>query len=136
MGKKRIAQLLDQLQNNQHQELQNAAAIFTVAQAAVNVLREQDSAETPSEIAALLPATSPSAPLSLSKADLLQQYGSHRGCRKAAKEKGIRFRRTPSWDQLIAAFSYVEACRHAVEVYLDAFPNPNLNGITIEVKLN
>ena len=89
MGKKRVTQLLDQLKENRQQELENAASIFTVAQVAVNELQ----ADVVQEAKAAVPAL-PSAPILLDKAELLRRYGSHKGCRKAAKEKGIKFIRT------------------------------------------
>jgi hypothetical protein len=32
----------------------------------------------------------------IDKAQLIEQYGSYNACRKAAKERGIKFSRTPS----------------------------------------
>ncbi len=130
MGKKRINQLLEQLQANQEKELHNAAAIFTVAQVAVNELREQipESAET--AIADL-----PAAPASFTKAELLQRYGSYNHCRKAAQQQGIKFSRTPTWQQLEAGFSYAETCRQLVRSYMDAHPNPDLEGVAIAITL-
>lgn len=130
MGKKRVTQLLEQLKAQQQQEVQNAAAIFTVAQVAVNELQGQVAPEPPSPVAAL-----PLAPATLNKAQLLQQYGSYNGCRRAAKYQGIKFNRTPSWAQLIAAFSYVEACQAIVNSYVEAHPNAKLKGVTFELKL-
>jgi hypothetical protein len=137
MGKKRVTQLLEQLKDNQQQELQNAAAIFTVAQVAVNQLQQAapaaavNLADDRISIAALPPA-----PMLLNQAELLQRYGSYRGCRKAAKAQGIKFSRTPSWKQLVAAFSYVEACRQVIQTYVAAHPSPDLRGVSIELKLN
>ena len=130
MGKKRVTQLLDQLKENQQQELHNAASIFTVAQVAVNELKADVSKETKPAVAAL-----PSAPKLLDKAELLRRYGSYKGCRKAAKEKGIKFRRTPNWNQLISAFSYFEACQQLIQSYVEVHPDPDLKGISIELKL-
>ena len=137
MGKKRVTQLLDQLKENRQQELQNAASIFTVAQVAVNELqanesRAEASSETKTEpaIAAL-----PSAPILLDKAELLGRYGSYNGCRKAAKDKGIKFSRSPSWNQLITAFSYFEACQQLIHAYVETHTNRDLKGVSIELKL-
>ncbi|MGH2413541.1 MAG: hypothetical protein ACRDEA_07590 [Microcystaceae cyanobacterium] len=129
MGKKRITQLLEQLKANQQAELQNAAAIFTVAQVAVNELREQGLQDTEPIVAALPPA-----PVLLDRNQLLQRYGSYRGCRKAAKEQGIKFSRTPSWEQLVIALSYAETLREIFQSYLEVYPNPALQGITFNLK--
>ncbi|MBE9177269.1 hypothetical protein IQ268_01605 [Oculatella sp. LEGE 06141] len=130
MGRKRVTQLLEQLKQNQQHELENAAAIFTVAQVAVNELSSQ---ATPTSNAAI--AELPAAPLQMDKNELLQQYGSYNACRKAAKARGIKFSRTPSWQQIAAAFSYVESCQQVIQVYLDRHPSQDLKGVSIEVKL-
>ncbi|MCD8487652.1 MAG: hypothetical protein LRZ84_13185 [Desertifilum sp.] len=131
MGKKRITQLLAQLHENQQKELENAAAIFTVAQVAVNQLREQVSQpET-----ALPPAVGLSSPRQVTQEELVKRYGSHLECRKAAKARGVVFRRTPTWKQLIAAFSYLEAFQQAIERYMTAYPNSDLPEMTIQLKL-
>jgi len=130
MGKKRVTRLLEQLKDNQQLELQNAAAIFTVAQVAVNELREQGSQEIEPTVPALPPA-----PALLDQVELLRRYGSYSGCRKAAKQQGIKFSRTPSWKQLVAAFNYAEACQQLVKSYTKAYPSSALHGITIELKL-
>ncbi|MBF2048769.1 MAG: hypothetical protein EDM05_038450 [Leptolyngbya sp. IPPAS B-1204] len=140
MGKKRINQLLEQLKENQQQDLQNAAAIFTVAQVAVNRLREQvepvetvpaRAALSGTEVAALLPA----APIPIERAELERRYGSFNACRQAAKAQGIKFSKTPSWPQLSVAFGYLEACQQMVQDYLQAHPNEQLKGVSIELKL-
>jgi len=130
MGKKRVTQLLEQLKVQQQQDVQNAAAIFTVAQVAVNELKEQAAQEQVPPVAALPPA-----PTTASKAQLLQRYDSYNGCRSAAKQRGIKFSRTPSWEQLIAAFGYIEACQAIVNAYLEAHPNTKLQGVTFELKI-
>jgi hypothetical protein len=130
MGKKRISQLLEQLETNQQKELHNAAAIFTVAQAAVNELRDRTD-EIPSQS---LPALPPASTL-LNKTDLLNRYGSYNGCRKAAKEQGIRFPKTPSWAQMIAAFSHHETFQELINTYLQAHPNPALQGIVFNLTI-
>jgi predicted RNase H-like nuclease len=130
MGKKRITQLLDQLKSNQQMELQNAAAIFTVAQVAVNELQEQVVSDIAPTVAALQPASDP-----LDKAELLRRYGSYNGCREAAKKQGIKFSRTPRWEQLSTAFSYTETCRQLIQGYLEAHPHKELKGVSIELKL-
>lgn len=130
MGRKRITQLLEQLEDNQQKELKNAAAIFTVAQVAVNQLQEQALQNSNSAIAALPPAL-----VLLDKSELIQRFGSHTGCRQAAKQQGIRFSRTPTWEQLVVALSYAEALHQLIENYLVTNPNPELHGITFEVKI-
>ncbi|MCG8367906.1 MAG: hypothetical protein MJA27_31805, partial [Pseudanabaenales cyanobacterium] len=62
-------------------------------------------------------------------------YGPYNGCRKAAKDKGIKFSRTPTWNQLISAFSYFEACRQLIQSYVETHPNPDLKGVSIQLKL-
>lgn len=131
MGKQRIAHLLEQLKDNQQRELENAAAIYTVAQVAINELRAQGT-EDASSSTPLLPA----APGFLTQTDLLERYGSFNGCRKAAKDQGIKFSRTPSWQQLIAAFSYVETFQHLIRDYVRAHPTAELHGVSFELKLD
>lgn len=139
MGKKRITQLLEQLKDNQQQDLQNTAAIFTVAQVAVNQLQEQLQSE-PQSIAALPAAktesvTVLSAPILIDEAELRRRYGSHVACRQAAKAQGIKFSKTPSWHQLTVAFSYLQACQQLVQSYVQAHPSEQLSGVSIELKL-
>lgn len=129
MGRKRITQLLDQLQTNHETDLQNAAAIFTVAQVAVNQLEQQTSGNSVA-IAALPPA------MTLGKEELKQRYGSYRACRSAAKQKGIRFQRTPTWEQLAAAFTYFEVCETLIQDYLKLHPNPMLHGLSLQFKID
>lgn len=127
MGKQRVTQLLAQLRENQAKEVENAAAIYTVAQVAVDALNSaQPSATTPKLVAAPV----------LDKAELLRRYGSFKGCRRAAKEQGIRFRKTPSWAALEAAFNSYEACKSLVRGYLAENPNPNLRGVVFEIALD
>lgn len=131
MGKKRVTQLLEQLKTNQQMELQNAAAIYTVAQVAVNNLQEQILQDIePKKVAALPPA-----PAVLDRAELLRQYGSYINCRRAAKKQGIKFSRTPSWKQLATALSYVEPLQQVIKFYVETHPSSDLNGITVELKL-
>jgi hypothetical protein len=139
MGKKRINQLLEQLKENQQQDLQNSAAIFTVAQVAVNQLREQN--QTVPHVSAMLPAAEssaallPAAPIPIEQAELKRRYGSHTACRQAAKKQGIIFSKTPSWQQLSIAFGYLEACQQMVQSYVQTHPSEHLNGISIQLKL-
>lgn len=130
MGKKRITELLEQLKDNQQQDIENAAAIYTVAQVAVNELRNQGTEPELSELPAL-----PAAPFTLDKAELLRKHGSYNGCRKAAKEYGIKFSRTPSWEQLSAAFAYAEAFQQVINDYMGTYPNDRLRGTTFELTL-
>jgi hypothetical protein len=128
MGKKRITQLLEGLKENQLHELQNSAAIYTVAQVAVNELQQQ-SLQMPQPTLAALPST----PKIIDKAQLLKQYGSYNACRKVAKERGIKFSRTPSWEQLAAALSYAEAFQEIIKTYVETYPYPKLKGTTFEL---
>ncbi|MBW4635935.1 MAG: hypothetical protein KME30_29860 [Iphinoe sp. HA4291-MV1] len=130
MGKKRITQLLEQLKDNQHKELQNAAVIYTVATVAVNELLEQES-QIPEPPIGLLPF----APKKIDKVELLKQYGSYNACRQAAKKQGIKFSRTPSWEQLAAGFSYAEAFRQVIKAYVETHPSPGLKGTKFELSL-
>lgn len=128
MGKQRIAELLTQLRDNQSQDVENAAAIYTVAQVAVNALDE--TAEPHSSGTAQLPAS-----VTVSKAELLERYGSFNGCRRAAKELGIRFPKTPSWSALEAAFSYHQVFHDLIQQSFAAKPNKHLAGVTFEITL-
>lgn len=93
-------------------------------------------ADTPKEKES--PLASPAlatAPKRLDKQELLRRYGSYNECRKVAKANGIKFATTPTWDKLVYAFSYSEALQQMSQVYLSAYPNPALAGITIELTL-
>ncbi|MBD2498144.1 hypothetical protein [Nostoc sp. FACHB-280] len=131
MGKKRITQLLEELKENQLQELHNSAAIYTVAQVAVNVLQQQ-SLQIDEQPIAALPANTPKL---IDKAELLKQYGSYRACRQAAKKRGIKFSRTPSWEQLAAALSYADIFQQIIKSYVETYPHPKLKGITFEINI-
>lgn len=138
MGKKRIAQLLEQLQDNQQQDLQNAAAIFTVAQVAVNQLQAQIDASPDLQAPTLpaRPANLPALPPApLDQSELKRRYGSHLACRKAAKQLGIKFSKTPSWTNLAAAFTYQANCQQLIQAYLQQHPSPDLQNVAIEIKL-
>ncbi len=130
MGKKRITQLIEQLKDNQQVELQNAAAVYTVATVAVNELLQQESQVTESAVAAL-----PGVPQKIDKAQLLEEYGSYNACRKAAKKQGIKFSRTPNWKQLTAAFNYAQAFQQIIIAYVEAHPDPGLKGTTFELSI-
>lgn len=93
-------------------------------------------ADTPKEKES--PLASPAlatAPKRLDKQELLRRYGSYNECRKVAKANGIKFATTPTWDKLVYAFSYSEALQQMSQVYLSAYPNPALAGITLELTL-
>ncbi|RUR80791.1 hypothetical protein ACF3DV_05495 [Chlorogloeopsis fritschii PCC 9212] len=108
--------------------MHNAATIYTVAQIALNELQlAQDSQMPKPTIAAL-----PSALEKIDRTQLLKQYGSYNACRQAAKEKGIKFSRTPSWEQLTAAFSYAQAFEKIIEAYMKMYPNQKLKGTKFE----
>ena len=142
MGKKRIHQLLTHMKENQQAELRNAAAIYTVAQVAVNELAAiapaLDTAETKRRAIAPIsstPALPPAVPTALTQEDLLQRYGSYNGCRSAAKKLGIHFPKTPSWPQLITAFSYVDLFRHLIQDYAQQQRIPHLSGVQFTITL-
>lgn len=93
-------------------------------------------ADTPKEKES--PLASPAlvtAPKRLDKQELLRRYGSYNECRTVAKANGIKFATTPTWDKLVYAFSYSEALQQMSQVYLSAYPNPALAGITLELTL-
>ncbi|QZZ20495.1 hypothetical protein J5X98_25220 [Leptothermofonsia sichuanensis E412] len=136
MGKKRISQLLDQLQANHQADIENAATIFTVAQVAVNQLEQQVADASPASPPALPPALIALDKAELDKAELMRRYGSFNACRKAAGQVGIRFHGTPTWAQLIAAFSYFESLQSLVQDYMLSHPNPHLNNVSMEFKLD
>ncbi|MBD1913745.1 MULTISPECIES: hypothetical protein [unclassified Leptolyngbya] len=136
MGKQRVTQLLAQLRENQAKDLENAANIYTVAQVAVNALDAAEGQSTePSQQKALPEVPLPAIP-TITKAALLEQYGSFNGCRLAAKKLGIRFSKTPSWAKMEAAFSYREACQQLIQQYLKKNPNEHLQGVALEVSLD
>ncbi len=135
MGKQKIDRLLTQLKSSHQQDVQNAAAIFTVAQGAVNVLEQADEAKGETgEVRAIAPVSS-QPPSQLTKADLISRHGNYNACRQAAKKAGIGFSKTPHWEQLIAAFNYIEACQICIDDYIAQNPNPNLKGIKITIAL-
>ncbi len=140
MGKKRINQLLTHMKENQQAELRNAAAIYTVAQVAVNELAAIASADAPDSVRAIAPASPAPAlpaavPTLLTQAELLQRYGSYNGCRSAAKKQGIHFSKSPSWPQLIAAFSYADPIRQRVQDYVQQQAIGHLSGVRIIVTI-
>lgn len=130
MGKKRINQLLEQLKQNQQQEIQNAAAIYTVAQIAIQELQAQTEAVGSVSTVPSLPPVA-----LLTRADLEARYGSYNECRKAAKQLGIRFQGSPRWSQLVQAFEYHERLQGIVSVYMAEHPAPELTGLRMEIQL-
>lgn len=136
MGRKRIEQLLEQLKENQQAELENAAAIYTVAKVAVNTLKQVvEEAEQIEDSIAELPAVSLTI-AAIDKAELLRRYGSHPQCRTAAKKQGIHFNKNPSWEQLIAAFNQVETLRQLLKSHLRSHPCPELRGTTFQLTID
>lgn len=135
MGKQKLDQLLKQLEDNHAQDIENAAAIFTVAQGAVNQLAADSSPPILPESEG--PLSGPLAgPPPITKADLLARYGNYNACRQAAKRAGITFSHTPRWSQLVSAFSYLPACQNCVSTYLQQHPQPNLKGVSIKLTLS
>ncbi len=132
MGKKRIQQLLENLDTLHQADIHNAAAIYSVAQVAVNQLEAQAAATTPN-LAGVLPA---SAAVQWTRASLEHHYGPFNQCRKAAKARGIRFRKTPSWVQLVAAFNCFETLQALIQQYLANQPQPDLKGVKMEFPLS
>ncbi len=132
MGKQKLDRLLAQLKDNQSQDIQNAAAIFTVAQGAVNQLAQlEQQADVLAE-----PITLSDALPELTQADLIERYGSYNNCRKAAKQLGITFSKNPRWEQLVAAFRYLPACQSCVDAYMQRHPHPDIKGIKIQLTLD
>jgi hypothetical protein len=127
MGKKRVAQLLAQLKENQEKDIENAAGIYTVAKVAVDALAQPEEAQTD---APSLPTQPP-----ITKQELLARYGSFNGCRAAAKKQGIKFSKTPSWEKLETAFSHQRAVKEIIQNYLANFPKNQLQGVSFEVKM-
>ena len=129
MGKQRIQDLLEELKANHQRDVENANAIYTVAQVAVNQLDEIAEASEPT-----LALPEHSSPI-LDREELKRRYHNYQGCRRAAKALGIRFSKTPSWEKLACAFSYAEALRQFSQHYLNTHPNPLLQGIKVDVKI-
>lgn len=139
MGKNKIDQLLTQLKDNHTEDIQNAAAIFTVAQGAVNQLKEGISPLNNEAVAALFgddSTNAPEPPKQLTKANLIEKYNSYNGCRSAAKHAGIVFSKTPRWTQIVAAFNYLEACQNCVSLYMKDNPCSVLKGVSITLSLD
>ncbi len=154
MGKKRIQRLLTQLEDHHQQGSQNSAAIYTVAQVAIDRLEQSldllADTTSPQAIAAgsedFESAAQPIAPTGLNpvltlppssqidKVELKRRYGSLAACRKAAKEMGISFAKTPSWDRLVAAWQFQEGLLHLRSQYLQACPMTDLESVTISLK--
>jgi hypothetical protein len=123
MGKQRLERLLEQLKETQQQDITNAAHIYTVAQVAVDRLAAQIDPPAP----AALP------PHGWNRDRLKAEFGSFNACRSAARQRGITFSRTPTWEQLVTAFNYAEAIQAVVHHYLDQHPTPHLKTITFTV---
>jgi hypothetical protein len=130
MGKKRINQLLNQLQTNHEVDRKNAAAIFTVAQVAVNQLEHQSTLEQKT-----IPVLT-SAPLNLSKETLQKRFGSFNACRAAARQQGIHFKKTPTWEQLGEAFAYFEDLQRLIRGHLSNHPSSKLDKLSMTFNLD
>jgi hypothetical protein len=126
MGKARLQKILKSMQDSeatarQHlqRDLENSATIFAVAQHAVNRLSEVASADDAVSPEPAIEARQPLLPPAVSGAigkelatsweDLIQQYGSPQGIRKALKARGITFSKTPSRKQLLTAWHSLES---------------------------
>lgn len=136
MGKQKLDQLLKQLEDNHTQDIANAAAIFTVAQSAVNQLAADLSPQLTLPDSGEPLSDASSGPCLVTKADLLKRYGNYNACRQAAKRAGITFSHTPRWSQLVTAFSYLPACQGCISTYLRQHPHPNLKGMSIKLTLS
>ncbi|TAD80248.1 MAG: hypothetical protein EA001_01230 [Oscillatoriales cyanobacterium] len=100
-------------------DLENSATIFAVAQHAVNRLGDVASADDAISPEPAIEARQPLLPpassgaigqeLATSWEDLIQQYGSPQGIRKALKARGITFSKTPSRKQLLTAWHSLES---------------------------
>lgn len=128
MGKKKIHSLLKRLKENHQKDIENSAYIYSVAQSAVNQIdtgaSKQKSGSTQSY--ELLPSI-------IDKEELIRRYKDYNGCRKAAKILGIKFKKTPSWNKLICAFSCAEEFKEICIDYRNKNPDPLLSGIIIEM---
>lgn len=126
MGKARLQKILKSMQDSeeaarQHlqRDLENSATIFAVAQHAVNRLGDVASADDAISPEPAIEARQPLLPpassgaigqeLATSWEDLIQQYGSPQGIRKALKARGITFSKTPSRKQLLTAWHSLES---------------------------
>ncbi|MEB3295095.1 MAG: hypothetical protein VKJ24_18210 [Synechococcales bacterium] len=146
MGKQQISQLLEQLQVNHQADLENTAAIFTVAQVAVNQLEQLTQtgvAQTgvaqihPVQIGGERSLNALPAPIAqVSKEELKKRYGNFNACRKAAAQKGIRFHQTPTWAQLVAAFCYFDSLQSLIQSYITVYPSPQLQGVSMQFQIS
>ncbi|PZD73635.1 hypothetical protein C1752_02055 [Acaryochloris thomasi RCC1774] len=129
MGKKRINALLSKLKNNHQSDVENSAYIYGLAQGAVNRLEEVAEQHVDDTLLFSEQELPP-----IDKEELKRRYDSYIGCRRAAKELGIHFSKTPSWEKLICAFRYSEALRNICYHYADQNPHPLLNGFTVDIE--
>jgi hypothetical protein len=141
MGKKRIAELMQQLEREQQVDIKNAAGIYAVAQVAVHQLSQQSAQEpnsNPVPDHSLAPFRfNPSLELNkgLKKSELLARYGSYQNCRRAAKDLGLHFTKTPSWEQLGQALHHAETLQYLVNQYFESYPT-TLPGVSICLPLS
>ena len=132
MGKKRITELFHQLEREQQKDIKNSAKIYAVAQVAVHQLAEQSTQE-PSSSSVLNRSVAPlraNPSLGIEKSALLERYGTYQDCRRAAKNLGLHFTKTPSWEQLSQALSHAEALQSLVNQYFESYP-ATLSGVSI-----
>lgn len=123
MGKKRIEALLTNLKETQERDLMNSAQIYTVAQVAVNELAARDSVERALSSRPTLPEVP-----HYSIADLKAQYPNVSACRKALKEKGLTFSKTPSWAKMAIALHHFEIQQQQLQSYLQHCAGQDLAG--------
>nr|WP_234909995.1 hypothetical protein [Synechococcus elongatus] len=104
-----------------HAEAQLAAAAAQLAELSEVAIGTLETAMTP------LPVSR------LTVADLKQRYGSYQGCRRAAAQLGIRFPKTPSWEQLAIALSHVGALKAFWQQY--CLDHPELAEVSLCLEL-
>jgi len=136
MGKKRIEKLLETIKDNQKRETINAAGIYTVAQVAINKIVELETGldtKLKTELETKLETKKTSSPpfRQYTVEELKAQYPKLADCRKALKERGLVFSKTPSWAKVAIALSYFEVQQAQFYDYLRHRPSPELTHLTM-----
>lgn len=116
------------LANAQAFEQQRIRAEAQLAAAAANLAELSEVA-----IGTLETALTPVPVSRLTVADLKQRYGSYQNCRRAAAQLGIRFPKTPSWEQLAIALSHVGALHAFWRQY--CLDHPDLAAVALGFEL-